>query len=123
MTIKTLFLSDKTKRIFPYTIFKADNLEPSCQGFVIIHSDDLVVHDKKNLSEEWIPSTVLRLRLPVSTRLRSEGSLNVAIASGKALAMPKWKARNWDLYALVGATGLFVLGVAVALPVALAKAL
>lgn len=38
------------------------------------------------------------------------------------MRMPKWKARNWDLYALGGAAGLFVLGIAIVLPVALAKA-
>ena len=75
-----------------------------------------MLHDKNSLSEDWTPSTVLRLRVPVSTCLRSEGSLNVATASGKALAMPEWKARNWDSYVLVGAASLFVLGVAVALP-------
>lgn len=39
------------------------------------------------------------------------------------MRMPKWKAQNWDLYAVVGAGSLFVLAIAVALPVALAKAL
>lgn len=37
------------------------------------------------------------------------------------MRMPMWKVRNWDMYVVVGAAGLLVLGLVIALPVALIK--